>query len=88
MIKEETIVKMADRLEYFTKLARIGKHCMDKRMLNDTESLIYDVRNDYDKRRYAFDGLVPKEELDELSAENDRLHDRILDLEQELDENT
>ena len=88
MVKEETIVKMADRLEYFTKLARIGQRCMDKRMLNDTESLIYDVRNDHDKQRYAFDGLVPKEELDELSAENDRLHDRILDLEQELDENT
>ena len=65
-----------------------AKHCMDKRMLNDTESLIYDVRNDHDKQRYAFDGLVPKEELDELNAENDRLHDRILDLEQELDENT
>lgn len=88
MINEDTIVGMVERLEYFTKLARDGKQCLDKRLLNDTESLIYDVRNDIDKNQYGFDGLVSKDDYDELEKENDRLYDKISDLEEQLDEAT
>lgn len=86
MINESTIVQMVERLEYFTKLARSGKQCIDKRLLYDTESMTYDVRNDLDKNQYDFEGLVSKEEYDELQRENDRLYDRVSDLEDQLDE--
>lgn len=86
MINESTIVQMVERLEYFTKLARAGFKCLDKRMLCDTESMTYDVRNDLDKNQYGFEGLVSKEEYDELQKENDRLYDRVSDLEDQLDE--
>lgn len=86
MINESTIVQMVERLEYFTKLARAGFKCLDKRMLCDTESMTYDVRNDLDKNQYGFEGLVSKEEYDELQKENDRLYDQVSDLEDQLDE--
>ncbi len=86
MISERTIVQMVERLEYFTKLARTGFKCLDKRMLCDTESMTYDVRNDLDKNQYNFEGLVSKEEYDELQRENDRLYDQVSDLEDQLDE--
>jgi predicted nuclease with TOPRIM domain len=86
MINESTIVQMVERLEYFTKLARGGFKCLDKRMLCDTESMTYDVRNDLDKNQYDFEGLVSKEEYDELQKENDRLYDQVSDLEDQLDE--
>ena len=86
MINESTIVQMVERLEYFTKLARAGFKCLDKRMLCDTESMTYDVRNDLDKNQYDFEGLVSKEEYDELQKENDRLYDQVSDLEDQLDE--
>lgn len=86
MINEDTIISMVERLEYFTKLARAGKQCLDKRLLTDTESLIYDVRNGMDKNQYDFDGLVSKEDYEELKRENDNLYDKISDLEEQLDE--
>ena len=86
MINENTIVQMVERLEYFTKLVRSGKQCIDKRLLYDTESMTYDVRNDIDKNQYDFEGLVPKEDYDELKKENDHLYDKISDLEDQLDE--
>lgn len=77
---------MVERLEYFTKLARSGKQCLDKRLLADTESMTYDVRNDLIKNQYDFDGLVPKEELEEAEKEIDRLESEVSDLEDRVSE--
>ena len=86
MIKEATIISLVERLEYFTKLSRSGMRCLDKRLLADTESMTYDVRNDIIKNQYDFDGLVPEEELNESKKEIERLEDEVSYLNDRLSE--
>lgn len=86
MIRESTIVEMVERLEYFVKLCREGKQCIDKRFLNYVDSLIFDVRMDIDNNQYAFDGLVAKGELDDANHRIEQLEDEVSELQNELDE--
>ena len=85
MIKETTISELVERLDTAHK-ALGGNRKPDATWMKDTENLIYDVRTDIDKGNWGFDELVSKEAYDEVQAENDELHDRILDLESELEE--